>query len=42
MSKTEQDHTVDVGLFYMDQGKAEMMDLIFVEKASNAHTFPGN
>ena len=36
-----QTKTVDVGLFYMDQGdNINMIDLIMIDKASNAVTFP--
>lgn len=39
--RTMQTKTIDVGLFYMDQGDGlNMVDLIFIDKASNVQTFP--
>ncbi|XP_045180252.1 uncharacterized protein LOC123539640 [Mercenaria mercenaria] len=39
--RTMQTKTIDVGLFYMDQGdNINMIDIIMIDKASNAKTFP--
>lgn len=38
--RTMQTKSMDVGLFLMDQSQTNLLDLVLVEKASNAHTFP--
>lgn len=38
--RTHIDKTLDVGIFFMDQGKVPMIDLILVEKSDNVKTLP--
>jgi len=39
--KTFEQQVLNVGLFFMDQGHILQTDLIFVDKATNAHVVPG-